>query len=243
MAGLNAARRTQGLDAWTPRRDEAYMGVLVDDLITNGTKEPYRMFTSRAEYRLMLREDNADQRLTEKGRELGLVDDARWQVYSDKMQAVESETARLRGLWATPNNALGKAFIENNPNEVLTKEVNSLDLLKRPNISFADIAKLTDSPVTPEVGEQIEIGVKYAGYIDRQAVEIGQMQKLEHTAIPDDMDYRGISGLSNEIVQKLDKVRPATLAQASRISGVTPAAVQLLAMTIKKLKKTRDVSA
>jgi tRNA uridine 5-carboxymethylaminomethyl modification enzyme len=243
LAGLNAARRTQGLDAWTPRRDEAYMGVLVDDLITNGTKEPYRMFTSRAEYRLMLREDNADQRLTEKGRELGLVDDARWQVYSDKMQAVESETARLRGLWATPNNALGKAFIENNPNEVLTKEVNSLDLLKRPNISFADIAKLTDSPVTPEVGEQIEIGVKYAGYIDRQAVEIGQMQKLEHTAIPDDMDYRGISGLSNEIVQKLDKVRPATLAQASRISGVTPAAVQLLAMTIKKLKKTRDVSA
>ena len=243
LAGLNAARRTQGLDAWTPRRDEAYMGVLVDDLITNGTKEPYRMFTSRAEYRLMLREDNADQRLTEKGRELGLVDDARWQVYSDKMEAVESETARLRGLWATPNNALGKAFIENNPNEVLTKEVNSLDLLKRPNISFADIAKLTDSPVTPEVGEQIEIGVKYAGYIDRQAVEIGQMQKLEHTAIPDDMDYRGISGLSNEIVQKLDKVRPATLAQASRISGVTPAAVQLLAMTIKKLKKTRDVSA
>jgi tRNA uridine 5-carboxymethylaminomethyl modification enzyme len=243
LAGLNAARRTQGLDAWTPRRDEAYMGVLVDDLITNGTKEPYRMFTSRAEYRLMLREDNADQRLTEKGRELGLVDDARWQVYSDKMQAVESETARLRGLWATPNNVLGKAFIENNPNEVLTKEVNSLDLLKRPNISFADIAKLTDSPVTPEVGEQIEIGVKYAGYIDRQAVEIGQMQKLEHTAIPDDMDYRGISGLSNEIVQKLDKVRPATLAQASRISGVTPAAVQLLAMTIKKLKKTRDVSA
>ena len=243
LAGLNAARRTQGLDAWTPRRDEAYMGVLVDDLITNGTKEPYRMFTSRAEYRLMLREDNADQRLTEKGREFGLVVDARWQVYSDKMEAVESETARLRGLWATPNNALGKAFIENNPNEVLTKEVNSLDLLKRPNISFADIAKLTDSPVTPEVGEQIEIGVKYAGYIDRQAVEIGQMQKLEHTAIPDDMDYRGISGLSNEIVQKLDKVRPATLAQASRISGVTPAAVQLLAMTIKKLKKTRDVSA
>ena len=171
------------------------------------------------------------------------MDDARWQVYSDKMEAVESETARLRGLWATPNNVLGKAFIENNPNEVLTKEVNSLDLLKRPNISFADIAKLTDSPVTPEVGEQIEICVKYAGYIDRQAVEIGQMQKLEHTAIPDDMDYRGISGLSNEIVQKLDKVRPATLAQASRISGVTPAAVQLLAMTIKKLKKTRDVSA
>lgn len=242
LAGLNAARRTQGLDPWTPRRDEAYMGVLVDDLITNGTKEPYRMFTSRAEYRLMLREDNADQRLTAKGRELGLIDDARWQAYSDKMEAIETETARLRGLWATPNNPLGKAFIDNNPNEVLTKEVNSLDLLKRPNISFADIAKLTDSQVSEQVGEQIEIGVKYAGYIDRQAVEIGQMQKLEHTPIPGDIDYRGISGLSNEIVQKLDKVRPTTLAQAGRISGVTPAAVQLLAMTIKKLKKTRDAA-
>ena len=240
LAGLNAARRTQGLDAWTPRRDQAYIGVLVDDLITHGTKEPYRMFTSRAEYRLLLREDNADQRLTEIGRDLGLVDDARWQVYSDKMTAIEQETARLRSLWATPTNTLGQSFIDKT-GEVLTKENNALDLLKRPNVSFDDISELTQSPVSAEVGEQIEIGVKYAGYIDRQQVEIGQMKKLEHTLIPDDFTYHDISGLSNEIVQKLEKVRPTTLAQASRISGVTPAAVQLLAMMIKKSKKAREV--
>ena len=240
LAGLNAARRTQGLDAWTPRRDQAYIGVLVDDLITHGTKEPYRMFTSRAEYRLLLREDNADQRLTEIGRDLGLVDDARWQVYSDKMTAIEQETARLRSLWATPTNMLGQSFIDKT-GEVLTKENNALDLLKRPNVSFDDISELTESPVSAEVGEQIEIGVKYAGYIDRQQVEIGQMKKLEHTLIPDDFTYHDISGLSNEIVQKLEKVRPTTLAQASRISGVTPAAVQLLAMMIKKSKKAREV--
>ena len=240
LAGLNAARRTQGLDAWTPRRDQAYIGVLVDDLITHGTKEPYRMFTSRAEYRLLLREDNADQRLTEIGRDLGLVDDARWQVYSDKMTAIEQETARLRSLWATPTNILGQSFIDKT-GEVLTKENNALDLLKRPNVSFDDISELTESPVSAEVGEQIEIGVKYAGYIDRQQVEIGQMKKLEHTLIPDDFTYHDISGLSNEIVQKLEKVRPTTLAQASRISGVTPAAVQLLAMMIKKSKKAREV--
>ena len=240
LAGLNAARRTQGLDAWTPRRDQAYIGVLVDDLITHGTKEPYRMFTSRAEYRLLLREDNADQRLTEIGRDLGLVDDARWQVYSDKMTAIEQETARLRSLWATPTNTLGQSFIDKT-GEVLTKENNALDLLKRPNVSFDDISELTQSPVSAEVGEQIEIGVKYAGYIDRQQVEIGQMKKLEYTFIPDDFTYHDISGLSNEIVQKLEKVRPTTLAQASRISGVTPAAVQLLAMMIKKSKKAREV--
>ena len=240
LAGLNAARRTQGLPAWTPRRDQAYIGVLVDDLITNGTKEPDRMFTSRAEYRLLLREDNADQRLTEIGRELGLVDDNRWQVYTEKMNAIEQETARLRGLWAAPNNALGQAFIAKT-GEVLTKENNALDLLKRPNISFDDISVLTQSAVSPEVGEQIEIGVKYAGYIDRQQVEIWQLKKLEHTIIPDSVNYHDISGLSNEIVQKLEKVRPNTLAQASRISGVTPAAIQLLMMTIKKQQKSRHV--
>nr|WP_315043039.1 tRNA uridine-5-carboxymethylaminomethyl(34) synthesis enzyme MnmG [uncultured Moraxella sp.] len=240
LAGLNAGLRTQGKDAWTPRRDEAYVGVLVDDLITNGTKEPYRMFTSRAEYRLMLREDNADQRLTEKGRELGLVDDARWQAYSEKMEKIATETERLKALWATPNNALGKAFMQNNPDEVLTKEVNSLDLLKRPNISFKDIAVITNSEVSDEVGEQIEIGVKYEGYINRQSDEIEQMKRLENTALPADFDYKSVSGLSNEIVQKLTHVRPATLGQASRISGVTPAAVSLLAMTIKKLKKLKS---
>lgn len=240
LAGLNAGLRTQGKDAWTPRRDEAYVGVLVDDLITNGTKEPYRMFTSRAEYRLMLREDNADQRLTEKGRELGLVDDARWQAYSEKMEKIATETERLKALWATPNNALGKAFMQNNPDEVLTKEVNSLDLLKRPNISFKDIAVITNSEVSDEVGEQIEIGVKYEGYINRQSDEIEQMKRLENTTLPADFDYKSVSGLSNEIVQKLTHVRPATLGQASRISGVTPAAVSLLAMTIKKLKKLKS---
>lgn len=237
LAGLNAGLRTQGKDPWTPRRDQAYMGVLVDDLITNGTNEPYRMFTSRAEYRLLLREDNADQRLTEIGRGFGLVDDIRWQAYQEKMEAIEQETARLRGLWASPNNSLGQAFISKT-NEVLSKENNLLDLLKRPNITFQDIAEISQSNVAMEVGEQIEIGVKYAGYIDRQQVEIGQMKKLEHTYLPEDFDYRQVSGLSNEIVQKLEKVRPATLAQASRISGVTPASVQLLMMILKKQAKT-----
>lgn len=237
LAGLNAGLRTQGKDPWTPRRDQAYMGVLVDDLITNGTNEPYRMFTSRAEYRLLLREDNADQRLTEIGRGFGLVDDIRWQAYQEKMEAIEQETARLKGLWASPNNSLGQAFISKT-NEVLSKENNLLDLLKRPNITFQDIAEISQSNVAIEVGEQIEIGVKYAGYIDRQQVEIGQMKKLEHTYLPEDFDYRQVSGLSNEIVQKLEKVRPATLAQASRISGVTPASVQLLMMILKKQAKT-----
>lgn len=241
LAGLNAGRRTKGLEPWTPRRDQAYMGVLVDDLITNGTQEPYRMFTSRAEYRLMLREDNADQRLTEIGRELGLVDDTRWKAFSEKMESIAKETERLKNLWVTPQNALGQNFITKT-GEVLTKENNVLDLLKRPNVNFADIAELTESSVSPEVGEQIEIGVKYAGYIDRQAVEIGQMQKLENTQIPEDFEYQGISGLSNEIVQKLESVRPVTLAQAGRISGVTPAAVQLLAMMIKKQKKLKELA-
>ncbi|OBX80687.1 tRNA uridine(34) 5-carboxymethylaminomethyl synthesis enzyme MnmG [Moraxella atlantae] len=239
LAGINAARRTQGLPAWTPRRDQAYLGVLVDDLITHGTKEPYRMFTSRAEYRLLLREDNADQRLTEIGRELGVVDDARWQAYSEKIEAIERETQRLKALWATPHNALGQALMANT-DEVLTKESTALDLLKRPNISFATLAPLTESAVAPEVGEQIEIGVKYAGYIDRQAAEIGQMKKLEHMALPVDFDYTQVSGLSNEIVQKLAHVRPASLAQASRISGVTPAAIQLLMMTLKKQQLKRQ---
>ncbi|WP_026212889.1 tRNA uridine-5-carboxymethylaminomethyl(34) synthesis enzyme MnmG [Faucicola boevrei] len=237
LAGLNAGLRTQGKQGFIPRRDEAYIGVLVDDLITNGTKEPYRMFTSRAEYRLMLREDNADQRLTEIGRNFGLIDDARWAKFNDKMENIAKETERLKGLWATPNNELGKAFIQNNPNEVLSKEINSLDLLKRPNITFADIAKITDSSVSEDVGEQIEISVKYQGYIDRQAEEIEQMKRLENTALPTDFDYSQVSGLSNEIVQKLSHIRPATLGQASRISGVTPAGVSLLAMTIKKIKK------
>ncbi|MFC0820259.1 tRNA uridine-5-carboxymethylaminomethyl(34) synthesis enzyme MnmG [Moraxella marmotae] len=240
LAGLNAARQASDQAPWTPRRHQAYLGVLVDDLITHGTNEPYRMFTSRAEHRLLLREDNADERLTAIGRELGLVDDERWAKFNQKMDAIASETARLQDIWATPNNAIGKAFMANT-GEILTKENTLLDLLKRPNINFGDIAQVADSQVAQEVGEQIEIRVKYAGYIDRQNDEIEQMKRLENTELPLDFDYQAVSGLSNEIVQKLSQVRPATLGQASRISGVTPAAISLLAMTIKKLKKTQEI--
>ncbi|WP_115370239.1 tRNA uridine-5-carboxymethylaminomethyl(34) synthesis enzyme MnmG [Moraxella bovis] len=240
LAGLNAGRMALGKVSWTPQRHEAYLGVLVDDLITHGTKEPYRMFTSRAEHRLLLREDNADERLTAIGRELGLVDDERWAKFNQKMESIASETARLKDIWATPNNAIGKAFMENT-GEILTKENSLLDLLKRPNINFTDIAKVSDSTVGDDVGEQIEISVKYQGYIDRQNDEIEQMRKLENTPLPLDFDYSQVSGLSNEIVQKLSHIRPATLGQASRISGVTPAAVSLLAMTVKKMKKVQDV--
>lgn len=236
LAGINAALTVQNQEPWTPKRNEAYLGVLVDDLITHGTKEPYRMFTSRAEHRLLLREDNADERLTTIGRKLGLVDDVRWAKFNEKQESIAKETERLKGLWATPNNELGKAFMANNPDEVLSKENNVLDLLKRPNITFKQIAQLTHSDVSDEVGEQIEIAVKYQGYIDRQNDEIEQMKRLENTPLPVDFDYTAVSGLSNEIVQKLSHVRPATLAQAGRISGVTPAAISLLAMTIKKQK-------
>ena len=241
LAGTNAALVTtnnKDYDTWTPRRDEAYLGVLLDDLITHGTTEPYRMFTSRAEYRLLLREDNADQRLTETGRKLGLVDDTRWQAYQEKMEAINTETSRLKDMWATPINELGKQ-VTAQTGEVLSKESTAYDLLKRPQISFADIAAITDSQVDTQVGEQIEISVKYAGYIDRQQEDIDQMKRLENTALPVDFDYHIVSGLSNEIVQKLSKVRPATLAQAGRVSGVTPAAIQLLAMTVKKQKKAK----
>ena len=240
LAGLNAGRMALGKASWTPQRHEAYLGVLVDDLITHGTKEPYRMFTSRAEHRLILREDNADARLTAIGRELGLVDDERWARFSQKMESIASETARLKDIWASPNNAIGQDFMANT-GEILTKENSLLDLLKRPNITFDDIAKVSDSTVSAKVGEQIEISVKYQGYIERQNDEIEQMKRLENTLLPLDFDYKSVSGLSNEIVQKLSQIRPTTLGQASRISGVTPAAVSLLAMTIKKLKKTQAV--
>ncbi len=171
------------------------MGVLVDDLITLGTKEPYRMFTSRAEYRLMLREDNADQRLTPAGRELGLVDDIRWAAYCEKMEAVETETARLAHLWAAPNNPMGKKFVEMTGAD-LSKESSAIDLLKRPNVNFTQIAELTDSQVSVQVGEQIEIAVKYEGYINRQHEDVAQMKRLEETKIPADFDYDVVSTVS-----------------------------------------------
>ncbi|WP_411350413.1 tRNA uridine-5-carboxymethylaminomethyl(34) synthesis enzyme MnmG [Moraxella lincolnii] len=238
LAGLNAALASLGREPWTPRRDQAYLGVLVDDLITNGTKEPYRMFTSRAEYRLLLREDNADQRLTAIGRQLGLIDDVRWDSFNRKIDAIAQETSRLKELWATPQNELGERFAQQT-GEHLSKEATAYDLLKRPHVTFADIASITDGQVDKQVGEQIEITVKYAGYIDRQQDDIKQMKRLENTALPVDFDYASISGLSHEIIQKLTQIRPATLAQASRISGFTPAAIQLLAMTVKKQRKSQ----
>jgi tRNA uridine 5-carboxymethylaminomethyl modification enzyme len=240
LAGLNAARRAWDQEQWTPKRDEAYMGVLVDDLITLGTKEPYRMFTSRAEYRLMLREDNADQRLTAIGREMGLVDDERWESYCEKMEAVETEKGRLQHLWAAPNNPMGKKFVEMTGAD-LSKECSAIDLLKRPNISFAQIAELTGSEVSAFVGEQIEIAVKYEGYINRQQEDVAQMKRLEETRIPADFDYDVVSGLSREITLKLKDVRPETLAQASRIPGVTPAAVQLVMITIRKNNQAKKL--
>lgn len=236
LAGANAALQAQGKEAWCPRRDEAYIGVLVDDLITMGTREPYRMFTSRAEYRLLLREDNADLRLTEKGRELGLVDDTRWAAFTEKCENIERERARLASFWVQPGSDAANA-LNAKIEKPLSHEYNLLELLKRPELKYADIAALVASPeneVCEQVSEQIEIGVKYAGYIDRQQDEIDRLRRYENTRLPLDFDYTVIEGLSNEVKQKLGNTRPQTLAQASRISGVTPAAVSLLLIYLKK---------
>ncbi|CAA0110694.1 tRNA uridine-5-carboxymethylaminomethyl(34) synthesis enzyme MnmG [Zhongshania aliphaticivorans] len=236
LAGANAALQAQGKEAWCPRRDEAYIGVLVDDLITMGTREPYRMFTSRAEYRLLLREDNADLRLTEKGRELGLVDDTRWAAFTEKCENIERERARLASFWVQPGSDAANA-LNAKIEKPLSHEYNLLELLKRPELKYADIAALVASPeseVCEQVSEQIEIGVKYAGYIDRQQEEIDRLRRHEDTRLPIDFDYTVIEGLSNEVKQKLGNTRPQTLAQASRISGVTPAAVSLLLIYLKK---------
>lgn len=234
LAGLNAARRAQELDAWCPRRDEAYIGVLVDDLITMGTREPYRMFTSRAEYRLVLREDNADLRLTEQGRELGLVDDARWAAFNAKREAIEQETQRLRSTWVQPGSALGQAYSAQYGTP-LTHEYSLLDLLRRPEVEYSALVALTGgSDVQADAAEQVEIQAKYAGYIERQQEEIDRLRQHEQTRLPDDLDYASLNGLSNEIRGKLADVRPETLGQASRIPGVTPAAVSLLLIHLKK---------
>ncbi|ANG65024.1 tRNA uridine(34) 5-carboxymethylaminomethyl synthesis enzyme MnmG [Marinobacterium aestuarii] len=234
LAGINAANRAFERDAWHPRRDEAYIGVLVDDLITHGTAEPYRMFTSRAEYRLILREDNADLRLTEKGRELGLVDDARWAHFCIKREAIELEKQRLRETWVQPGS--DRATVLNAKLKTpLTREYNLADLIKRPELEYRDVAAAAGGPeVDPQVAEQVEIQFKYAGYIDRQREEIEQMQRQENTALPADMDYSLISGLSNELRSKLESVQPASIAQASRIQGMTPAAISLLLVYLKK---------
>lgn len=221
LAGLNAARMTQGKPMWSPRRDEAYLGVLVDDLITQGTLEPYRMFTSRAEYRLLLREDNADLRLTEIGRELGLVDEVRWQAFSMKRESIENAQAKLKNAWIRK----------------FEPPVRTSEYLKRPEINYQTLKQEADTDlpdIAPQVEEQLEIQSKYAGYIERQSADIERLKKHESTRLPNDLDYEAISGLSTEVVQKLKQVRPHSLGQAGRISGVTPAALSLLLVHLKK---------
>ena len=234
LAGVNAALRAQEKEAWTPRRDQSYIGVLVDDLITMGTKEPYRMFTSRAEYRLVLREDNADLRLTGIGRELGLVDDERWAAFSAKKEGIEQEAQRLKTTWVQPGSAEAAAM-EAKGEGKFTREYNLHDLLKRPGLEYADVAGLKGEPVeNPQVAEQVEIQAKYDGYIARQLEEIEQLRRYENTKLPDDLDYEAIGGLSNEVKQKLNTVKPETLGVASRISGVTPAAISQILIHLKK---------
>ncbi|HSD15840.1 MAG TPA: tRNA uridine-5-carboxymethylaminomethyl(34) synthesis enzyme MnmG [Thermomonas sp.] len=241
LAGVNAARFVQEKDAWSPRRDEAYLGVLVDDLITQGTSEPYRMFTSRAEYRLQLREDNADVRLTPAGRELGLVDDARWEKFSRKREAVAAETARLGALWAAPNNALGASLASSIGIEV-SREGNALDLLRRPELDYPTLMRvpgLAPGVDDPKVAEQVEIETKYSGYLNRQRDEIARQQRNETTSIPDAFDYAQVHGLSAEALQKLQHVRPQTVGQAQRIPGMTPAAISLLLVHLERQRRER----
>ncbi|MHB1372131.1 MAG: tRNA uridine-5-carboxymethylaminomethyl(34) synthesis enzyme MnmG [Pseudomonadaceae bacterium] len=234
LAGANAALRAQGRESWCPRRDEAYLGVLVDDLITLGTQEPYRMFTSRAEYRLILREDNADLRLTEKGRELGLVDDVRWAAFCAKREGIEREEQRLKNSWVHPGSA-ENAAISARFGSPLVREYNLLNLLARPEIDYQSLVELTgNGAADPQVAEQVEIRTKYAGYIERQQEEIERLRASENLRLPADFDYASISGLSKEIQHKLAQARPETLGQASRIPGVTPAAVSLLMIHLKK---------
>ena len=242
LAGINAALRAQQKDAWTPRREEAYIGVLVDDLITLGTKEPYRMFTSRAEYRLLLREDNADLRLTEKGRELGLVDDERWRVFCEKREGIESETARLKSTWVRPGTESGER-INGLIEKPLGHEYNLLELMKRPELDYPSIiGAMQMSSASPAVAEQVQILAKYAGYIDRQAGEIEKLRNSENTKLPASFDYDAVKGLSNELRQKLLDIRPQTLGQASRIQGMTPAAISLLLIYLKKHKAARQAT-
>ena len=239
LAGANAALRALEKDQWYPRRDEAYIGVLVDDLITLGTSEPYRMFTSRAEYRLILREDNADLRLTEKGRELGLIGDERWQAFCEKREAIEQEQQRLKETWILPNTEEADELAPKLKTP-LSREYNLADLLKRPELVYSDVAHLKGEAVeNDQVAEQVEIQNKYAGYIDRQKDEIEQMRRQENTPLPDGFDYEQVGGLSNELKAKLKEVQPQTISQASRIQGMTPAAISLLLVYLKKHQMTK----
>ncbi|MEN1960386.1 tRNA uridine-5-carboxymethylaminomethyl(34) synthesis enzyme MnmG [Luteimonas sp. MJ246] len=245
LAGANAARAVQGHEGFAPRRDQAYIGVLVDDLITHGTVEPYRMFTSRAEYRLQLREDNADLRLTPVGRELGLVDDARWDAFARKRDAVAAETQRLGALWASPNNAAGR-----NASAVLgidiSRECSGLDLLRRPELGYAKLAAVPAfGPAVddPAVAEQVEIETKYSGYLERQREEIARQRRSEDAVISEGFDYAVVRGLSAELRQKLEQVRPQTIGQAQRIPGMTPAAISLLLVHLERARRMHALEA
>ncbi len=242
LAGLNAALQVRELETWCPRRDEAYLGVLVDDLITRGVSEPYRMFTSRAEYRLQLREDNADLRLTEIGRKFGLVDDARWQAFEKKREAIALEQERLRSVWVNPRNlpiedaqrVLGKP---------MEREYSLHDLLHRPDVSYTSLMSLTGAGVgvtDEKVAEQVEIQAKYHGYIERQRKEVDNSQQYEKLGLPGDLDYREVRGLSIEVQQKLNQHKPETVGQAGRISGITPAAISLLLVHLKRGFRTDE---
>jgi tRNA uridine 5-carboxymethylaminomethyl modification enzyme len=235
VAGANAALRVRGAEPWYPRRDEAYMGVLIDDLVTRGTSEPYRMFTSRAEHRLLLREDNADFRLTPAGRRLGLVDDARWGAFEAKREAVEREAARLRSTRIHPGTAGAEAAAER-LGVPISRDTTLEELLRRPGMTWADVAGLAgEAPaVTPAVAEQVEVRARYHGYIERQQAEIERQRRHGETPLPEDLDYAAVRGLSAEVSQKLAAQRPATLGQASRIPGVTPAAISVLLVHLRK---------
>jgi tRNA uridine 5-carboxymethylaminomethyl modification enzyme len=236
LAGLNAALQAKGEPGWCPKRDEAYLGVLVDDLVTRGVSEPYRMFTSRAEYRLQLREDNADLRLTETGRKLGLVDDARWAAFSRKRDAIDSETAALRKIWARPADISIQDQIDA-VGQPLEREHSLFDLLRRPDVSYGGLSGWMGeghAAVDSEVAEQVEIAAKYSGYIERQRDEVERNRAQANVAIPAGMDYASVRGLSKEVQQKLAQHRPETVGQATRIQGVTPAAISLLLVHLKR---------
>jgi tRNA uridine 5-carboxymethylaminomethyl modification enzyme len=236
VAGINAALRMQDKEPWWPRRNEAYIGVLIDDLVTRGTTEPYRMFTSRAEYRLLLREDNADLRLTSKGRELGVVDDERWQAFERKQEAIASEQERLRDVWVRPETPAAIAA-ERLWNQPMTREYALSDLLRRPEVTYQALMRLPGAGpgvTDPQIAQQVEIQAKYAGYIEKQSAEVEKSRRHEELVLPQNLDYRNVPGLSAEVREKLIQVRPATLGQAARIPGVTPAAVSLLLVHLKK---------
>jgi tRNA uridine 5-carboxymethylaminomethyl modification enzyme len=239
VAGINAARLTRGESAWSPQRDEAYIGVMIDDLVTQGTIEPYRMFTSRAEYRLQLREDNADLRLTEKGRELGLVSDKRWAAFCQKRDNIDNERRRLRDIWVTPGSGVARS-LESAHGISISKEARALDLLKRPEMDYDKLVSLEGvgpGVADAAVAEQVEIQLRYSGYLNRQKEDIERRLRHEGTEIASDFDYSVVRGLSSEVREKLERVRPDTVGQASRIPGMTPAAISLLLVHLKKSRQ------